>query len=55
LLDGEVSTPTIASPVVDAPEVSLKDIKLSEPPSYSKGQSLATREAYGFALARINI
>jgi transketolase len=38
---------------MDAPEVSLADIKLSEPPAYTKGQSLATREAYGTALVII--
>lgn len=50
LLVGEVGSPSIAAPVVDAPDVSITDIKLSEPPSYTKGQSIATREAYGFAL-----
>lgn len=53
LLDGETGSPTIAAPVVDAPEVSITDIKLSEPPAYTKGQSIATREAYGTALVKI--
>ncbi len=38
---------------MDAPEVSIADIKLSEPPAYTKGQLLATREAYGSALVRM--
>ncbi len=49
----DLPTPAIQAPVMDAPEVSLADIKLSEPPAYTKGQSLATREAYGTALVII--
>ena len=40
-------------PIVDAPEVSLANIKLTEPPAYKKGDSLATRQAYGTALVKI--
>ena len=50
LIVDDLPTPAIQAPVMDAPEVSLADIKLSEPPAYTKGQSLATREAYGTAL-----
>ena len=54
LLVGDLPTPAIQAPVVDAPEVSITDIKLSEPPAYTKGQSIATREAYGTALVSRN-
>ena len=40
-------------PIVDAPEVSLANIKLTEPPAYKKGDTLATRQAYGTALVKI--
>ena len=46
-------TPKIAAPVRDAPEANISNIKLSEPPSYKKGDSLATRQAYGNALVKI--
>ena len=45
--------PEIKAPVVDAPAVCLDNIKLSEPPSYKKGDKLATRQAYGTALVKI--
>ncbi len=32
---------------MDAPDVSIANIKLSSEPSYKLGQSLATRQAYG--------
>merc|ERR1712165_174934 len=35
------------------PEVSLANIKLTEPPVYKKGDTLATRQAYGTALVKI--
>jgi len=35
-----------------APEVSLA-VKLAEPPNYTKGQKVATREAYGTALVKL--
>ena len=37
----------LKAPVVDAPEVDITNIKLSEPPNYKKGDKLATRQAYG--------
>ncbi|KAF4529183.1 hypothetical protein B566_EDAN016229 [Ephemera danica] len=39
--------------VEDAPEVSIANIKLASPPNYKLGQSMATREAYGVALAKL--
>merc|ERR1711899_469573 len=45
--------PQVWKPIVDAPEVSLANIKLTEPPAYKKGDSLATRQAYGTALVKI--
>lgn len=45
--------PSIASPVMDAPEVDITGVALSAPPAYSKGQKVATREAYGIALAKL--
>lgn len=45
--------PKIKAPVVDAPVVDISNVKLSEPPAYKKGDSLATREAYGTALVKI--
>lgn len=39
--------------VNDAPPVNIKNIKLSSPPNYKLGESVATRLAYGTALAKI--
>ncbi|XP_016978145.2 transketolase-like protein 2 [Drosophila rhopaloa] len=36
-----------------APEVDISNVKLSSPPSYKLGDSIATRLAYGTALAKI--
>jgi len=43
----------VKAPVVDAPEVDITNIKLSEPPNYKKGDKLATRQAYGTALVKV--
>ena len=43
----------LKAPVVDAPEVDITNIKLSEPPNYKKGDKLATRQAYGTALVKV--
>lgn len=41
-------------PIVDdAPKVDITNIKLSKPPEYKLGESVATRLAYGVALAKI--
>lgn len=37
----------------DAPVVNIKDIKLSSPPSYKEGDIVATRAAYGTAIAKL--
>lgn len=37
----------------DAPAVDITNIKLSSPPNYKLGESLATRQAYGNALVKI--
>merc|ERR1719249_533867 len=43
----------IAPPVLDCPPSDIRGVALSEPPAYQKGQTLATREAYGSALAKL--
>ena len=43
----------VKAPIVDAPEVDITNIKLSEPPNYKKGDKLATRQAYGTALVKV--
>lgn len=45
--------PTLRPAIVDSPTVDLNNIKLCEPPAYTKGQKLATRQAYGTALVKI--
>ncbi|XP_075230345.1 transketolase-like protein 2 isoform X1 [Lycorma delicatula] len=39
--------------VDDAPKVDISNIKLSSPPSYKPGDTIATRFAYGTALAKL--
>ncbi|XP_059488720.1 transketolase-like protein 2 [Neocloeon triangulifer] len=39
--------------VEDAPAVSVKNVTLSSPPNYKLGQTVATRESYGVALAKL--
>ncbi|XP_075691551.1 transketolase-like protein 1 [Rhinoderma darwinii] len=46
-------TPIPAAPVRDAPEVNIADIKMPTPPSYKVGDKIATRKAYGLALAKL--
>jgi len=43
----------IAPPVLDCPPSDIRGVALSEPPAYQLGQTLATRQAYGAALAKI--
>merc|ERR1719225_379028 len=45
--------PSIPAAVLDAPKVNITGIKLSEEPSYTKGESLATRQAYGNAIVKL--
>lgn len=42
-----------AAPEEDAPAVCIKNIKLSSPPSFKLGEKIATRKAYGIALAKL--
>ncbi|CAH1173583.1 unnamed protein product [Phaedon cochleariae] len=44
---------TIPPTVTLAPAVSISNIKLTSPPSYKKGDMLATRSAYGTALVKL--
>lgn len=54
LIKNKESLPFTPQKVVnDAPPVNIKDIKLSSPPNYKLGESVATRLAYGTALAKI--
>ncbi|XP_069842188.1 transketolase-like protein 1 [Dendropsophus ebraccatus] len=55
-IQGQIQTNktlTPAAPVRDAPEVSIADIKMPTPPSYKVGDKIATRKAYGLALAKL--
>ena len=45
--------PSIQAPIDDAPAVDISGVMLSSPPAYAKGDKLATREAYGKALAKL--
>merc|ERR1719225_958053 len=45
--------PVIPPAVLDAPKVDISGIKLSALPAYTKGESLATRQAYGNAIVKI--
>ena len=42
--DPSVAAPAIAAPANDAPVVDIKNVALSEPPSYKLGDKLATRQ-----------
>jgi len=53
LLISPTCEPPVKAPVVDAPEVDITNVKLSEPPNYKKGDKLATRQAYGTALVKV--
>jgi len=43
----------IQAPVEDAPKVNITNVKLDTPPSYKMGETVATRLAYGTALAKL--
>merc|ERR1712165_320334 len=45
--------PIIPPAVLDAPKVDISGIKLSALPAYTKGESLATRQAYGNAIVKL--
>ncbi|XP_069592829.1 transketolase [Ranitomeya imitator] len=42
-----------ALPVEDAPAVCIKNIKMLSPPNFKLGEKIATRKAYGLALAKL--
>ncbi|XP_030750810.1 transketolase-like protein 2 isoform X2 [Sitophilus oryzae] len=44
---------TIPKPLNVAPQVNIRNITLSSPPSYKLGEAIATRQAYGTALVKI--
>lgn len=45
--------PSITSPANDTPDVSIANVSLSSAPGYNKGDKVATRQAYGQALAKL--
>jgi len=45
--------PSICSPANDVPDVSLAGAVLASPPEYNIGDKIATRQAYGNALAKL--
>lgn len=51
LVNGAVH-PTIPAPVVSVAKVDLS-VRLSEPPSYTLGEKIATRQTYGTALVKL--
>jgi len=54
LIKNNGSTQLIPSkPVVEVPPVNIKDVKLSSPPAYKLGESVATRLAYGTGLQKL--
>lgn len=43
----------IQKPVLDTPVVNITNVQLASPPNYTLGEKIATRVAYGTALAKI--
>ncbi|XP_050527255.1 transketolase-like protein 2 [Daktulosphaira vitifoliae] len=43
----------IPKPIQDAPTINISNVKLSTPPAYKLGEKIATRLAYGTALAKV--
>lgn len=43
----------IPKPVLDVPSINITNVHLSSPPNYTLGEKIATRVAYGTALAKI--
>ncbi|XP_061730271.1 transketolase isoform X3 [Nerophis ophidion] len=41
------------APVEDSPPVSLRNIRMASAPSYKPGEKIATRKAYGMAIAKL--
>jgi len=48
-----VKPSNIPAPIMDSPTVDITGMSLSEPPDYKLGDKLATRQAYGNALAKL--
>jgi len=48
-----VKPTNILPAVMDAPAVDISSVSMSSPPSYTLGQKLATRQAYGSALGKL--
>merc|ERR1719192_1897126 len=54
LIKNPAVKPTCIQPaVMDAPAVDISSVSMSYPPSYNLGDKLATRQAYGAALAKL--
>eukprot|EP00095_Tigriopus_kingsejongensis_P001995 maker-scaffold1340_size46339-snap-gene-0.14 protein:Tk01995 transcript:maker-scaffold1340_size46339-snap-gene-0.14-mRNA-1 annotation:"Transketolase" len=53
LKNPDAPNPQIEGPVSEAPQVDITGIKLSSPPNYKLGETLATRQAYGTALQKV--
>jgi len=51
--DPSVAAPAIVAPANDAPVVDIKNVFLSELPSYKLGDKLSCRQAYGNAILKI--
>ncbi|GCB64207.1 transketolase-like isoform X1 [Scyliorhinus torazame] len=51
ILDGKKLCP--AQPLENAPTVNIQDIQLSAPPKYKHAEKIATRKAFGIALAKL--
>lgn len=43
----------IPKPIADVPAINITNVQLSTPPNYTLGEKIATRVAYGTALAKI--
>ena len=48
-----VKPSNIPAPILDSPNVDITGVSLSDPPTYKLGDKLATRQAYGNALAKL--
>ncbi|XP_028923195.1 transketolase-like protein 1 [Ornithorhynchus anatinus] len=55
-IQSQIQTNTNLSPkppTEDAPQISVANVKMSSPPNYKIGDKVATRKAYGLALAKL--
>ncbi|XP_012591040.1 transketolase-like protein 2 [Microcebus murinus] len=56
LIESQIQTsgdPIWKPPVEDSPQISITNIKMNSPPAYKVGNKIATRKAYGLALAKL--